>query len=192
MSSFGQAIILLLLTALISGLLVPLVINHVQTRNQQRLKKFEADVARQTQVITDQVSFLERLADALWAFELALIAPLYYGQSAFYQGQGTEGPYNVSMNKYLDNASDQLGLIRAEIGKAARLVPSDLWNELKALYYDQLLVLDLKATELFLASPSESNQSEWRSLHDRVLVDLANSIDTTIDRTAGVLSLKAI
>jgi hypothetical protein len=192
MSPLAQGLILLLATALISGLLVPLVINRVQARNQQRLKEFEGYVARQSKVIDDQVRFLERLADALWAYELMLIAPLYYGQSSLYRKQGDSGPYGAAVTKYFEHASDQLGVIRSEIGKAVRLVPEDMWNDLKNLYYRVLLPLDLAATDLLLDGPSESNHAEWSKLQQRVLTDLAIAIDQAIDRTAEVLSLKAM
>lgn len=191
MSPLTQGLILLVATALLSGLLVPLVINRVQARNQQRLKDHEADVARQSKVIDDQVRFLEKLADLLWSYELMLITPLYYGQSSLYSRPGDSGPYGTAVTKYFENASDLLGAIRSEIGKAVRLVPEDLWNDLKHLYYQELLQLDLAATRLLLDGPSEMNHVEWSNLQERVLTDLAIAIDETIDRTARMLSLKA-
>ena len=191
MSPLAQGLVLLLATALISGLLVPLVINRVQARNQRRLKDHEADVARQSKVIDDQVRFLEKVADLLWTYELTLIGPLYYGQSSMHSRQGDSGPYDAAVAKYFATAGDLLGAIRSEIGKAVRLVPEDLWNDLKHLYYRELLPLDLAATSLLLDGPSKMNQVEWSKLQQRVLTDLAVDIDETIDRTARVLLLKA-
>jgi len=105
--------------------------------------------------------------------------------------QGDSGPYDAAVAKYFATAGDLLGAIRSEIGKAVRLVPEDLWNDLKHLYYRELLPLDLAATSLLLDGPSKMNQVEWSKLQQRVLTDLAVDIDETIDRTARVLLLKA-
>jgi hypothetical protein len=194
-SGLRDSLILLLATAALTGLLAPLVIGIVQTRNQRRLKSFEADIARQTKIIDDQVSFLDRFADALWTYQLLLIAPLYYGQFGMHSSPTPADqeatPYVASRSDYFTQSSLQLGTIRAEIGKAVRLVPMETWNLLKDLYYKQLLQLDLDVTRLLVDGPNEANASRWQTAQERVLVELAGAIDQIVERLADDFSLKA-
>jgi hypothetical protein len=85
MSTLLNGLVLLFATALISGLLAPWIVNRMKTKNQQRLKVFEADLTRQSKIIDEQGAMIQRLSSLLWEFELSLIAPLYYGHSIFRQ-----------------------------------------------------------------------------------------------------------
>ena len=213
-SGLRDSLILLLATGALTGLLAPLVIGVVQTRNQRRLKAYEADIARQSKIIDDQVALLDRFAEALWTYQLLLIAPLYYGQfvtgpiarSNFRRrrsprslGRRDRGArpeqitaiYEAARSDYFAQAGLKLGTIRAEIGKAVRLVPGPTWDLMKDLYYEHLLRLDLKVTRLLWDGPGEENASEWQAVQGRVLRELAEAIDQIVERLADDLSLAA-
>ena len=81
MSRLVEGLILLLATASISGFMVPFIVNRVQVRNQQRLKTFEADLARQLKIIEEQGALVQRLSVTLWECQSLLIDPIHYGQS---------------------------------------------------------------------------------------------------------------
>jgi hypothetical protein len=155
MSPLAQGLILLAATALASGLLAPYIVNRIQVANQQRLKIHEADLARQAKVIEQQEALIQRLSSLLWEFQVAIIAPLYYGQPAFRLQQSTNeqdesssgnaqsksSAYDDAAKNYVANAGRLLGSIRAEIGGALRLVPADQWNILRELYYKGIAAL---------------------------------------------------
>lgn len=191
LTGLQDSLILLFATAGISGFLVPFILNRVQVRNQQRQKQLEADLARQAKVIEEQVALLERLAAELWSFQLMLIAPLYYGQEAFFNMQ-TIGPetYQEAARKYLSGASIILGSIRTEIGKAVRLVPQETWQNLRKLYYDELLPLDLKVTKLLSSGPAAADRKSWHETQIYALEKLADIFDATVDDLAEKLQLK--
>jgi hypothetical protein len=198
MSRLVEGLILLAATALVSGLLVPFVVNRIQVANQKRLKAYEADLARQSKIIEEQGALIQRLSGVLWEFQLTLIAPLYYGQPTFRtsrvlssSGQPHASPYQDAAANYLANAGRLLGSIRAEIGGAVRLVPADQWSILKELYYSELLRLDLQVTQLILkGGPTEENTKEWMKECSYVLRDLAVILDRTVDGLAASLALK--
>jgi hypothetical protein len=191
MTGLEQSLILLLTTAALSGFLVPFILNRVQIQNQQRQKQFDADLARQTKVIEEQAALIERFSTALWEFQLALIAPLYYGQWPSLKVQTAEiGAYEEAAKKYLSDAGSLLGSIRAEIGKAVRLVPHELWLNLRNLYYEELLRLDQSVTDLISTGLTDENSSEWRRTNTYAVTRLAEIIDTTIDEIAEKLQLK--
>jgi len=198
-----NGLILLLATALVSGLLAPWVVDRIQTRNQRRLKVFESDLTRQSRIIDEQGAMIQRLSGLLWEFQLSLIAPLYYGQPGLRRysvrdrpasptaaPEATVQPYEDAVRTYLANSSRMLGAIRAEIGGAVRLVPLDQWTNLKDLYYQELLRLDLEVTQLILGGPTEENAALWQRTQSHVLRDLAMALDETIDGLAGALGLK--
>ena len=199
-----QGLILLAATALVSGLLAPYIVNRIQVANQQRLKTYEADLARQSKIIEQQEALIQRLSSLLWEFQLVLIAPIYYGQPAFRlqqstneQGESSSGAvqsktsaYDDAAKNYMANAGRLLGSIRAEIGGALRLVPADQWSILKELYYKELLPLDMQVTKRVLEGPTNENEGKWTQLHKYILHDFAEILDKTVDGLAAALSLK--
>jgi hypothetical protein len=202
-----NGLILLGATAVVSGILAPYIVNRIQIANQRRLKVFEGDLARQSKIISDQEELIRTLASLLWEFQLKLIAPLYYGQGGFpkakrehhtdIQGSSSaneyepsSSPYEKAVSDYWDNAGRLLGLIRAEIGAAVRLVPEDLWVELRTLYYSSLLPLDLKVTRLILENRNQRNAQEWQEAHTYALQDFAGTLDATVNSLAARLRLK--
>lgn len=204
MSRLTEGLILLLATAVVSGLLVPFVVNRIQLTNQERLKTYEVNLARQSKIVDEQAAFLHRISSLLWEFQLALIAPLYYGQSSLRRPQrtistevstpaeksGEDGPYEISAKTYLTNASRLLGSVRAEIGGAVRLVPIKQSDKLRRLYYDELLRLDLQVTQCLVEGPTPSNSASWGSTLTYLVNDFALVLDATIDGLAESVDLK--
>ena len=128
MSSLQNGLILLLVTALVSGVFAPFVVNQIQAKNQERLQVFEADVARQSKIIEEQAALITRMSTVLWEFQLTLIAPLYYGQPGLRRGgmpretqtqdslsdpsrEAQMEPYKDAAKNYLANAGRILGTI---------------------------------------------------------------------------------
>jgi hypothetical protein len=171
-----------------------LIVNKVQTASQQRLKRYEADLARQSKIIEEQAGLISRISDLLWEFQLTLIAPIYYGQPGFRSTQwlalSGANPYEEATKGYLANAGRLLGSVRAEIGAAVRLVPVEQWNTLKNLYYEELLPLDLRVTELIFEGPADENENRWRREHEYILNSFAKVLDKVIDDLAIALDLK--
>jgi hypothetical protein len=207
MSSLQNGLILLLVTALVSGVFAPFVVNRIQAKNQERLKVFEADVARQSKIIEEQAALITRMSTVLWEFQLTLIAPLYYGQPGLRRGgtpretqsqdslpdpsrEAQMEPYKDAAKNYLANAGRILGTIRAEIGGAVRLVPARQSKALRDLYYQELLHLDLKVTRLITQGPTGENEKEWQTTQSYILSDLAVKLDSVVDELAEALGLK--
>lgn len=191
MTKLEDNLVLLITTAVLSGLLVPFILNRVQVRSQRRQKQFEAELARQAKVIEEQVTLIERLSTVLWDFQLTLIAPLYYGQRSFPETQTSEpGAYEEAAKKYLSEASGLLGSIRTEIGRAVRLVPRDQWLKLRNLYYDELLKLDLEVTHLILSGPVNADPASWHQTQNYAVNTLAEIVDAAVDELAETLQLK--
>lgn len=64
--AFLEKIILLVLTALITGFGIPYVLKRVEQRKLREQKKFEDDLARQGKIIEAQSKLLGDLSQLLW------------------------------------------------------------------------------------------------------------------------------
>ena len=182
--SFIENTLMLLLTAGLTGVLVPLLFRSIDQRRNREEKVLEADLARQSKIIDAQVKLLEDLSGLLWEYEILLVAVPYWRQFP------ERNMYPAALKAYEENKGKSLGRIRAEISKSLRLVPQDVFQELWGLY-QQLLPWDLELTQLAASEGHHDRADEWRKLHQYALNDLAKIIDATIDKLASELDLKA-
>jgi hypothetical protein len=184
--SFVETLILLLLTLGLIGVLVPFLFWRIDERKKREQKAFEADLARQGQILDAQVKLVKDLSDLLWEYQLLLVAVPYYRQFP------KRNRYPIALNAYEERAGELLVRIRAEISKALHLTPPSLYQELKDLYYNELLQLDLKVSELALGDDRGLDRAaEWQKLNHYAVQELAERVDKLIDRLATELALKA-
>ena len=139
---FIEKAVILLSTAVITGILVPYLFKIIDHRRNIEQKIFEAELSRQSKIIDTQVKLIEDLSSSLWEYQLSLIAVPYYRQFP------DRKLFPAALKAYEENSGKLLSKIRAEISKALRLTPHPIYQELKELYYNQLLPLDLKVSEL--------------------------------------------
>jgi hypothetical protein len=65
---FLEKIVILLLTALLTGLLAPYVLKRIDDAKSVQQKILDADLARQAKVIEAQSKFLDDLTETLWSW----------------------------------------------------------------------------------------------------------------------------
>lgn len=195
---------LLLLTAGLSGVLVPLLFRWIDERRHRLQKLLEAEIARQAKIIDAQVDLIEDLSTLLWEFQLLLIAVPYYRQFK------VRDLYTPALNAYHERAGEILGRIRAEISKSLRLVPQPMFQRIKAFYYDELLRIDMKLTSLadrstlykqnvelsefqrsIVNTSSELDDEAWSELHRFAVHELSEHVDQLIDDLAKAIELKS-
>ena len=184
--SLIENLVLLSLTAILTGVLVPLLFRRIDERKNREQKTFEAELSRQNKIIEAQVKLLEDLSSLLWEYQLLLIQVPYYHQFP------ERDLYSAALKKYEENSGRLLSKIRAEISKAIRLAPSPVYQELKKLYYQELLALDLKVSQL--ASSDQKQQhvtGDWHKLNEYAVFELSEIVDKIIDKLASELDLKA-
>jgi hypothetical protein len=170
--------LLLIVTALLTGLIVPVVKAQMDHRKLQQQKLFEAEIARQGKIIDAQVQLLENLVRMLWEFQLFALAVSYY------KFHGEAGKYDAALAEYDDKAWQYFGTIRAEISKARRLVSPPTYETLLKFYTDSLINLD---TELM--SAARSPRGDWNALHERIYSGMAKQTDDIVNLLAEELRL---
>ncbi len=175
----------LLLTAVLTGVLVPLLFRRIDHRRNREQKVFEANLSRQNKVIDSQVKLLEDLSSLLWEYQMLFIEVPYVRQFP------KRDLYSAAIKAYEENSGKLLGRIRAEISKSIRLVSPQVYQQLKDLYYKDLLSVDLKLGQLITNNnESEGYTHEWNDVLTYVRDNLADKVDAIIDNLASELKLK--
>jgi hypothetical protein len=182
---FLEKVGLLVLTALVTGFAAPFILKRIEERKARDQKRFDADLARQAKLIDAQVTLIENFARLIWEFQLSLINVTYY------RGMNPD-MYDQARRSYDERSAMMLRSIRAEISKSIRLVPAAMYGDLKALYYDELLVLDSRLSEIQKGNyDTPATRGAWQALNHYAVYELSEKVDALTDRLASTLGLKA-
>ncbi len=178
--TFVRTVLILLLTAVLTGLLVPYVKARMDDRKLKDQKRFEADLARQSKVIESQVLLLDRLAELLWGFQFSCLEVSYYGMTS------NQARFEAAMKKYDRQAWDYFLRIGTETGKALRLVTSNSHAKLKDFYDSWMINTDNSIARLY-AKPA--TEDEWEQHHHAIFVEGAARINDVLGQLAHELRL---
>lgn len=182
---FLESIITLALTAATTGFLIPYIFKRIDERKLREQKRYEAEIARQAKIIESQVQLLENMAQLLWEYQLAAIAPSYYDPVA------QQDLYALAVKQYQEKTGSLFSKIRAEISKALRLTSSGTYEELKNLYYERLLPLDVRLNGLIKAQKvGEKRVDGWRDFNSFAVFQLSEIVDKALNNLARELRLK--
>jgi hypothetical protein len=80
-TSFLEKVFLLVVGAVLTGLLVPLVKSRMDRTRFEQQERFEAELARQDELVKARAQFLRDLADPVWHFQLLALQVSYDGES---------------------------------------------------------------------------------------------------------------
>jgi|SoiMethySBSTD1v2_1073268.scaffolds.fasta_scaffold1975527_1 hypothetical protein len=114
-SDFVEKLMILVLTAILTGFLVPYILTRVDAAKSKEQKLFEADVARQAKLIDAQAKFLDDITEALWQWRYLSI------RVTFHADDSAEERYTASVKDYEGKIWDTLSKLRNEISKSRRL-----------------------------------------------------------------------
>jgi hypothetical protein len=184
--SFDQAflenIVLLGLTALITGFGIPYVLKRVEERKLREQRKFEADLVRQGKIIEAQAELLDDLSQLLWKWRYLAKKVVYYG------AQQNAERYEVARKQYDDEVWDILNDFRTEISRSRRLVSERAYERLNALYEYVVHDLDMQISEIIRAETLDAAKSG--EIAERFTVEVSKKLDDAIDDLASELNLK--
>ena len=179
---FVEKIILLVLTALITGFGIPYVLKRVEERKLREQKKFEAGLVRQGKIIDAQAKLLDDLSQLLLKWRYLAKKVVYYGAQ-----QNTEH-YSLAKKQYEENVWDILNEFRTEISRSRRLVSEHAYERLDSLYKYVVLDLDVRITDVIRADKLDIEKS--RAIAERFSVEVSKKLDDAIDALASELNLK--
>lgn len=182
---FLENIILLAITAVLTSFLIPYILKRIDERKLKEQKEFEAELARQSKIIESQVQLLESLAQLLWEYQLSAIAVSYYDPVE------QSDLYIAAVREYQEKRGELVPKVRAEISKALRLTTTETYQELKDLYYKQILPLDVKLNSLIKKQKAGAPKvNGWHEFNQFAVFTLSEMVDTALNNLARELRLK--
>jgi hypothetical protein len=180
--AFLEKIILLALTALITGFGIPYVLKRVEERKLREQKRFEADLARQSKIIEAQAKLLDDLSQLLWKWRYLAKRVVYYG------AQEDLDRYDLARKEYDEKIWDILNEFRIEISQSRRLVSERAYDRLDALYDYVVHDLDVRISEVVRTGKPDVEKS--REIAERFSVEVSKKLDDAMDDLASELNLK--
>jgi hypothetical protein len=181
--AFLEKVVLLLITAALTGVLVPAIAGWLSEARFREQKVFEAELQRQRDILSAQSELLKSLSKLSWEFQLMNI------DVSFYKLNKNKIAYSRAVEKYQSKAGEILGLIRAEMSTSRRLVSPFMQQKLSKLYFETLLPIDASIEQLI--QKGDAKQAEWNRQHNASFVDAQKQIDDVLTELAVELKLAA-
>ncbi len=170
--SFIEAIILLVITAIVADFLVPRVKARLDQDKFERQKRFEDELSRYAKLREDRIALLDELETQLWEYQFLLLEPSYFVL------RGNEAGFKRAFQQYDDKASTLLSTISAKISKLNRLAEPETHHRLQALLHTHLIALD--GALIRLAETGDLTNQEWQRHHDEAYKQLGGEIEAAL------------
>jgi hypothetical protein len=183
--TFGQSVMLLVLTAVLTGLLVPIVKSFVDAGTLKRQKESDAERARQASVIDAQIQLLDELASVLWGHQKMLLRITYYATT------GNREKHDEAFRAYDDQSWDSLGSLLALISKTRWLASSEIQGRLEQLYLQLVGEVDGGILRLREADAGRDamDTAGWRVMANLFFGELRMEIEAVLTSLAQQLRL---
>ena len=178
--SFIQAALLLVLTALLTGLLAPLINANMAHRKFKQQRLFEADLARQNKIIEAQSQLLEEIEQLVWDYYVRAIAVGWYTCE-----DKDETKYQESFEKYDTSTWEFYTNMQRALSKARRLASPRMQQQLQDLY-EVLRALDANLINLV---KSRATEDVWNAFYTSLRSEHADEIKRVMNLLAEDLGL---
>jgi hypothetical protein len=179
--TFGESVVLLLITAALTGVLAPIVVGFTSHRRLIQQRHFEEELRRETAFIDAQAEFLKELAAAVWDyFEKAL--------AVSYAGAHSPGRFEQVWEAYEEEALTLMGRIGARVYIARTLVSTTTADRLE-YFYSRWLQGEFDVELSRMARDEATSAAEWRDWHGRMLPvarTTAGGLIKTVAEDAGL------
>lgn len=169
-----QNVVLLIVTAVLSGLLIPYVNARMGAEQTLREQEEAARKARQASVIHAQEQFLEHLERSLFDFNMRAAAVPWYRSM-----QLDEAKFAVAREAYDAESWKFMGTMYVLLSQGKRLTSPAAYKVLKD-HHHQWENLD---ADIIKAIGKDPGRKQWRVLLDRVN-DQAQASETVLDTLA--------
>lgn len=169
-----EKIIILIITAVLTGLIVPYISKKMDEMKAKSQKSFEADIARQDKIIEAQSRLIDDISRILWQWRYLSIKVAYYGSS------DNNEKYDMIKKEYDESIWNILNQFRNEITKARMLASDDSYQKLLN-FYEYIVELDKKISSLFQDNELNENQKmEFAKINSLIYTDATKGIDDII------------
>jgi hypothetical protein len=152
--SFVEHALLLILTAVLTGLLVPFINAILADQKFREQRRFEAELARQAKIIDAQNELLGELEKIVYGFQLRALALAWYKTQ-----DKNSAKYQESLKAYEDSSWVFFSDMHTRLGKARRLTSPKVYEELER-FYSALRELDSNLVKLVR---KDTTEEEWKA-----------------------------
>ena len=173
--SFIEKALLLILTAALTGVLVPYINAKLSDRKFKEQRLFDAEIARQNKIIDAQNELLVELERLVHTFQLRAFAVAWYKVA-----DKNPNRYEKSRNEYEDNAWEFFVKMQTLIGKARRLTSLEVHKKLEQ-FYDEMTGLDMNLVKLI---KHDKIDEEWQELINKLKSHYGNELKEMMDSLA--------
>jgi len=180
-ASFLEKLLLLVVGAALTGIIVPVVKFRMDRTNFKQQKRFEAELARQSEIVKARGQFLRDFVDPVWQFQLLALQVSYDSHSP--------EKYEAALAKYDEESWHHLKRIRALVGGARWFTSDSAYRALTEfvdgwLLHEVDMELEQRKRNPESADWTQFNQwlyEESRNKTDALLVRLADAFDLAPD-----------
>ena len=184
--NFSEKLIFLIVTALLTGFLIPYVLKQIDEAESREQIRFETEIARQTKIIEAQAKFLDEITESLWNWRYTSI------RVTFHAGDPVEERYSAAVKTYETKIWEVLNNLRNQISKSRRLVSEKGYKSLVALY-DEITSLDSKLADFIRQDLSkEERVTALAKIHEALRWEMTKKLDEIIDMLAKEVRLKEL
>jgi hypothetical protein len=176
-----DSLILLAATAVLTGLLVPLIKGRMDDRRAAVQRQASEDLARDSGFVDAQTELLNRLSTDLWRIVGKILAVSYYAV------WGSRDQFGSAWNTYDSTSFDEMFELRANVSRSQRLLSRAAHEQLASLHDWWQRDVDFRLSGM--ARGSETAEA-WQAFHREVGAELFRRCDTTlrtIARDVGVI-----
>ena len=172
---FVEQVVLLILTAIVSGFGIPYILKKIEEKKLRQAKV-------EDKIVEEQARLLDDLSRLFWKWRYLAKQVVYFG------AVGKQEQYASSKEAYESEIWTILESIRVEISKSRRLVSEVAFNKLNSLYEYIVRDIDVKVSNVIKAT--EPDTGECRQLASRFSSEVSTTIDDAMDELASDMNLK--
>jgi len=148
-TSFVEKVLLVVIGGVLTGILVPFVKSRMDRTRFEQEKIFEADLARQAEIVKARADFLRDFVDPVWQFQLLALQISYDSTS--------KKKLEAALANYDEQSWLHLKRIRAIAG-GARWFTSDYGYEAVTKFVDGWLLQEVDTKVMLLR---QSDKADW-------------------------------
>ena len=180
MESFVEKIILLVITAILTGILVPVIKARIDKNTSDSKKLLEESLKRQVQVMDARATSIKELASLLWQYYSLAKRVAYAGANEL------KDELQVAFQKYESDGWDVVDKTRSMIGGMRWLLTKDAHIQLVSLYRGWKNELEERCPD---PETDEDNLQNWDAYYEWLESEAVNKIDFIVGYLADEFNL---
>ena len=182
---FWEKVLILLMTAVLTGFLVPYILKRVDEAKAIEQKRLEADIARQARLIDAQSKFLDDITETLWKWRYLSM------KVAFNGSEQREEQYALAVKEYETGIWDVLSRLRNQTSQSRRLISEQGYLSLVALY-DRIVEFDARLDEIVRRKvAAQERVAALAPIQKELRSEMTQKLDETLYKLAREVHLEA-